>query len=192
MNPSFLLDIDKQIAQLEKQLSALYSKRVSALEAEIQRSKSRSEALGGAPEAPVAKAPASPAVKRNARLSRKQTAKAKGSEQPAPAAEESKPAPETAKIEASAQSADPAVVSAPKKKAAAKAKQPKKRTRTPTAVVEKRILDVLKGAGLFGISQIEISKQTGLGYQTVVKKLKELKGIEKKGSGKEGRFLLKA
>lgn len=181
MNPSFISDIDKQIVQLEKQLSALYSKRVSLLEAEIQRSKSRSEVLGGAPEAPVAKAPAAAPVKR--KVSRKQAAKAKAS---APAAEQPKGTQAPAKQEVTEAPAE-----APKK-AARKAKAAKKRTRTPSAVVETKILEALKEAGLFGISQIELSKKTGLGYQTVVKKLKELPSVEKKGAGKDGRFMLKA
>jgi hypothetical protein len=201
MNPKAIVDIDQQIGQLEKQLSVLYSKRVSALEAEIARSKSRIEAFNGSVSTAeatfVAKAAVVQPLKRKVRSSKRQPAKTKPAPQPAaqvapPAvktqAASAKPAQAPAKEEAAVQ-----LVQAPAKKAAArKLQHPKKRTRTPSAVVEKRILDALKEAGLFGLSQIDLSKKTGLGYQTVVKKLKELPQITKKGSGKEGRFLLKA
>ena len=59
-------------------------------------------------------------------------------------------------------------------------------------MVENLILDALKEAGLFGISQIEVLKKTGFGYHTVLQKLKRLPEVVKKGSLKEGRYFLKA
>jgi len=59
-------------------------------------------------------------------------------------------------------------------------------------VVEKRILKVLREAGSEGLSQKQVSDQSGIGYQTVLKKLEELPGVVKKGSGREGRYFLKA
>ena len=196
MNKKSFVDIDREIGQLEKQLSALYTKRVAALEAEIATAQARIAAFGGAVSpscvAPAAKAPAAQPGKRKGKPGRK------------PKQAAAPKVPTTRQVAAQAAptepafgaSAEPAPAPAPlKKKAARKAKPAtttKKRTRTPTAEVEKRILEVLKEAGLFGISQIAISKKTGLGYQTVVKKLKELPQVTKQGSGKEGRFLLKA
>lgn len=185
MNSNAIADLDNQIRQLERQLSGLYSKRVAALEAEVSRYRTQIDAFSGSvprsPEAPAVKAPAALPVKKKGRPSRKQ-----------PVVKTAAPAP--TKAEPKAKPVEEAPVAAPTKKKAAgrKSKQETKRTRTPTAVVEKRIVDALKEAGLFGLSQIEVSNKTGLGYQTVVKKLKELPGIEKKGSGKEGRYFVKA
>jgi hypothetical protein len=39
--------------------------------------------------------------------------------------------------------------------------------------------------------RVGLLEATGLGYQTVVQKLKKLPGVVKKGSLKEGRFYLK-
>jgi hypothetical protein len=194
MNPNSIVDIDQQIAQLEKQLSGLYSKRVSALEAEIVSSKSRIAAFNGAistTNAPVAKATVVQPLKKNGRASKRQLAKTKSAAQPI--AQINPPAVKTETAPAKELPVAQPVKQAPAKKVAArKLQQSKKRTRTPSAVVEKRILDALKEAGLFGLSQIELSRKTSLGYQTVVKKVKELPQIAKKGSGKEGRFFLKA
>ena len=173
MDSKNIIDLDRQISRMEKDLSALYQKRVAILEEDIRRCQAQISAFGGA-NGPVAPAPAPKQAKA------KKAAKAVS----APAAKVSSPEVEVA----------PEVpVAAPAKKAAAprKAKQ-KKRTRTPTAEVEKRILDALKDAGLFGLSQVEVSKKSNLGYQTVVKKLKEMPEIVKKGSGREGRYYLKA
>lgn len=175
MDSKNIIEIDRQISRMEKDLSALYQKRVALLEEDIRRCQAQISAFGGA-NGPVAPAPA-PAPKQ---AKAKKAAKAVS----APAAKVSSPEVEVA----------PEVpVAAPAKKAPAprKAKQ-KKRTRTPTAEVEKRILDALKDAGLFGLSQVEVSKKSNLGYQTVVKKLKEMPEIVKKGSGREGRYYLKA
>ena len=180
MNHVSLADIGQQIAQLEKELSKLYSKRVEALEAELKQAQSRIGSFDGSPapvaKAAVAKAPAAQPVKRKAKQARKR--------------QQTAPAPAKA-VEPVAEPIKEAPAAAPAKKAR-KPRQPKKRTRTPTAVVEKKILDALKEAGSSGLSQIEVSKNTGLGYQTVVKKLKELPGVTKEGSLKEGRFFLKA
>lgn len=196
MNKKSFVDIDREIGQLEKQLAALYTKRVAALEAEIATAQARVAAFGGSaspsPVAPAAKAPAALPGKRKGKPGRKPK-QAAASKAPAAKQVEVEAAPAEPVMAASAAQA-PAAASQ-KKKGARKAKPAattKKRTRTPTAEVEKRILEVLKEAGLFGISQIEISKKSGLGYQTVVKKLKELPQVTKQGAGKEGRFLLKA
>ena len=198
-------ELDGQIRQLEKELSALYQQRVGLLEAELRRSRglmgtfvgSSTPTLPSAPETPVLRAPAT-------KRSKKKTAKAKAARTrriTRTAKETATLVPEApvAKVESAPVetkvSPAPAATSPAKKKVVARkakeAKAPKKRTRTPTAVVEKRILDALKEAGSAGLSQIEVSKKAGLGYQTVVKKLKELPQIEKKGSLKDGRFYLK-
>lgn len=215
MDPTLLADIDSQITLLEKQLSSLYGKRVAALEAEIKRSQAQIQAYGATPATSSAEAAPKPAkAKTKAAPQSKKPARAavkkKAAKQPAadkkPAA--SKPAKTTEKpkapekAEAPVQPAAPAAPApasaapatpapAAKAPAAGKSQPAKKRTRTPTPEVEKRILGALQEAGLFGLSQIEVSNKTGLGYQTVVKKLKELPQIVKKGSGKEGRFYLK-
>lgn len=182
-----IADIDREIAQLERQLGGLYSKRVAALEAELERAQGLIDAFtGGAAQAPEAPARV-PTVTKKAKTKgrpRKQQGQVTATMQ--------KPTPQQRELfpEQSAPATTP-----PKKKTttrkAQKVRQAKKRTRTPTAVVEKRITDALKEAGLFGLSQIEIAKKTGLGYQTVVKKLKELAAVEKRGAGKEGKFYLK-
>ena len=203
-------DIDEQIGQLEKELGALYAKRVAALEAEIKRSRGLIAGFT-ASTAPV-QAPAPEAAPHRAlvtKRAKKKVAKTKRAHAQLPSPANEAPAPTKAIEETKAAAARakpqpvqteifpelPAAAPAPaKKKVARKAKQPKqpkKRTRTPTAVVEQSILDALKEASLFGLSQIEVSQKTGLGYQTVLQKLKKLPGIEKKGSGKEGRFFLK-
>lgn len=182
--------IDHQIRQLEKELSALYQKRVGLLAAELQRAHDRIQSLAGSLSADVTAAETSnrraPGPKRGkpgrpaARNSRTKLVRpAKGI------------APDQGGVEAAQALASPGTAtSSPAKSKPVRG--PKKRTRTPTAEVERRILDALKGAALFGMAQIELSKATGLGYQTVVKKVKELPGIEKKGSGKAARFYLKA
>lgn len=198
-------ELDGQIRQLEKELSALYQQRVGFLEAELRRSRglmgtfvgSSTPTLPSTPETPALRAPAT-------KRSKKKTAKAKAARTrriTRTATETATLVPEApvAKVESAPVetkvSPAPAATSPAKKKVVARkakeAKAPKKRTRTPTAVVEKRILDALKEAGSAGLSQIEVSKKAGLGYQTVVKKLKELPQIEKKGSLKDGRFYLK-
>jgi hypothetical protein len=180
MNHISLADIGQQIAQLEKELSKLYSKRVEALESELKQAQSRIGSFGStssqAIEAPVAKAPVAQPVKRKGKPARKP--------------QQTAPAPAKA-VEPVAEPIEEAPAAIPAKKAR-KPRTPKKRTRTPTAVVEQRIVGALKEAGAVGLSQIEVSKNTGLGYQTVVKKLKELPGVTKKGSLKEARFFLKA
>jgi hypothetical protein len=183
MNPNSLVEIDQQIAELEKQLSALYGKRVAALQTEIKQAQAKMGAFGSSlslpAEVPVAKALVPQPVKRKGRPGRKSQ----------PAA----PTLATTAEEATVKPVEDAPAAAPTKKAARKPRlSAKKRTRTPTAVVEQRIQDALKEAGSAGLSQIEVSKRTGLGYQTVVKKLKELPSVAKKGSLKEARFFLKS
>lgn len=193
MDVKSIAAIDGQIRQLEKELSALYQNRVGLLEVEISRSRDRIESFAGAviigttePEVPTRRAPApkrSKPKRAAIKRARKQAlAPAQGTVASLP------PAAESAQVQGVAKEPS-SLAPATKKKAA---KLAKKRTRTPTAEVEKRILDVLTAEGLFGVSQIELSKKTGLGYQTVVKKLKELPEVEKKGSGKAARFYLKA
>lgn len=67
----------------------------------------------------------------------------------------------------------------------------KKRTRMPSDVVNEKIMNTIKEAGSEGLSQKEISVRSGVNYQTTAKKLRELPGIVKKGSGKEARYTLK-
>lgn len=192
MDVKAISELDGQIRKLEKELSALYHKRVGLLEAELRRSQGLIGAFGGSSpaspsspvEAPTLRAPATKRTRTKPAKTKIPRAKA-----PSPAKEKSAPAQEAPAPKEEIAPPQPKTV--PAKAAARKPKQAGKRTRTPTAVVEKRIFDALKDAGLFGLSQIEVSQKTGLGYQTVVKKLKELEGIEKKGSGKEGRFYLK-
>lgn len=200
-------ELDGQIRQLEKELSALYQQRVELLEAELRRSRGLMGTFVGSSTPPLPSAPETPALRAPAtKRPKKKTAKAKTSRtrKISRAAKETATlvpeAPvanvESAPVETKVSPAPAATSPAPAKKKvvarkAKEAKEPKKRTRTPTAVVEKRILDALKEAGSAGLSQIEVSKKAGLGYQTVVKKLKELPQIEKKGSLKDGRFYLK-
>lgn len=193
MDVKSIAAIDGRIRQLEKELSALYQQRVGLLEVEISHSRDRIESFAGAvivgatePEVPTRRAPTptrSKPKRAAAKRARKQaSAPVRGTIASLPAATE------PAKVEEAA--VEPSTPAPGTKKQAAKLA--KKRKRTPTVEVEKRILDVLKAEGLFGASQIELSKKTGLGYQTVVKKLKELPEVEKKGSGKAARFYLKA
>lgn len=73
---------------------------------------------------------------------------------------------------------------------AQKANKPK-RSRMSSEEVVKRILAAIEAAGLVGISMIAISKDSGVNYQTVAKKLKEgLKGVKKTGEGKGARYFL--
>ena len=162
MDVKSIAAIDGQICQLEKELSALYQKRVGLLEVEINRSRDRIESFAGAvivgttePEVPTRRAPA-PRHSKSKRAAAKRARKQASA--PAQATIASLPeAAEPAKVEAATK--EPSSLAPGTKKKAAKLA--KKRKRTPTAEVEKRILDVLKAEGLFGVSQIELSKKTG-------------------------------
>ena len=80
---------------------------------------------------------------------------------------------------------------ASKPKAAKAPKTKGKRSRMSSEEVTKRILDAIEAAGAVGASQIAISKDAGLNYQTVVKRLKAgLKGVKKTGQGRDARFFL--
>ncbi|RFC48734.1 MAG: hypothetical protein DVB23_000427 [Verrucomicrobia bacterium] len=67
----------------------------------------------------------------------------------------------------------------------------KKRTRMPSDLVNDKIMNTIKEANSEGLSQKEISVRSGVNYQTTAKKLRELPGIVKKGSGKEARYTFK-
>jgi len=73
----------------------------------------------------------------------------------------------------------------------AKAGAKKKRTRMPTDLVNDKIISTVKEGGSEGLSQKDISVRSGVNYQTTAKKLRELSGIVKKGSGKEARYHFK-
>ncbi len=73
-----------------------------------------------------------------------------------------------------------------------KAGAKKKRTRMPSDLVNDKIMNTIKEANGEGLSQKEISIRSGVNYQTTAKKLRELPGIVKKGSGKEARYTFKA
>ena len=64
----------------------------------------------------------------------------------------------------------------------------KKRTRMPSDLVNEKVINTVKEAGPEGLSQKDISVRSGVNYQTTAKKLRELAGIVKKGSGKEARY----
>jgi TolA-binding protein len=72
-----------------------------------------------------------------------------------------------------------------------KAGAKKKRTRMPSDLVNEKIINTVKEGGSEGLSQKEISVRSGVNYQTTAKKLRELAGIVKKGSGKEARYSFK-
>jgi hypothetical protein len=74
---------------------------------------------------------------------------------------------------------------------AVKAGAKKKRTRMPSDLVNDKIMNTIKEANSEGLSQKEISVRSGVNYQTTAKKLRELPGIVKKGSGKEARYTFK-
>jgi TolA-binding protein len=79
----------------------------------------------------------------------------------------------------------------PGPKTAAKTGGKRKRTRTPSDVVNQKILSTVKEGGEEGLSQKDISTRSGLNYQTTAKKLRELKEIVKKGAGKNARYFLR-
>lgn len=81
---------------------------------------------------------------------------------------------------------------APKKKAAKKkTRRGGSRKRMSSAAVTTSILDVLGPAGAAGLSCKEISDTSGVNYQTVAKKLKEMPGVKKTGKLKKSRYSIK-
>jgi hypothetical protein len=172
MDPNALADVDRQIAQLKKELNSLFGKRIAILQDEIARSEAEAQALNvaGGPSA------SQPKVKR---------------------ARQAKPFPVNEEQPSPAQAKAPSQVAAPieeEKKTETKAEpdpQPTRR-RAPSPDSETPILDALREAGLFGLTVAEVSEKTSLSSQAITKQLKELPGITKKGTGKEARYYLKS
>lgn len=165
MNTSDISLIEKQIVALEKQLSALHSQRLTVLEQQVREAQSRILALSGS-------------VRRVATAVESPAARAATAPQPA--------APRVAAKPARGRAAKAGA------KVAAKAGAKKKRTRMPSELVNEKIMSAIKDGSPDGLSQKEISVRSGVNYQTTAKKLRELSGIVKKGSGKEARYTVKA
>ena len=156
-----IAQVEKQIAVLEKQLSGLHSQRLAALEQQVREAQSRIQALTGG----TARRIAAPAVE-------------------IPSARAIAPA-------APVTPAAPRVAARPTRGRPPKAGVKKKRTRMPSDLVNDKILTTVKDGGTEGLSQKDISVRSGVNYQTTAKKLRELAGIVKKGSGKEARYHFK-
>jgi len=163
MNTGDMTRIDQEIAQMERRLSILHSQRLNVLEQQVRETQDRIKALGGSAKAAPAEAPAARAFAPKKEL--------------APVA----PAPVR-------RGRRPGSKNAPKP---AKSGGKRKRTRTPSDVVNQKILTTVKEGGEEGLSQMDISVRSGLNYQTTAKKLRELQEIVKKGSGKSARYFLK-
>lgn len=177
MDPKALAEIDRQIAQLKKELNVLFAKRIAILHDEIKRSEAEAQILGGG--APGSNAPLSKA--KRSRPAKAATA----TESPAPEPDRS--------ARQSTPPASPATVQ-PKEKEKETAAEPETASRAgaPEDESAARIWTALKEAALFGLSQAEISKLTGLRPALVGNKLKDLPGVTKKGSGRDARFYLKS
>ncbi|MEQ1843230.1 MAG: hypothetical protein ABL994_22735 [Verrucomicrobiales bacterium] len=147
MNTSDITQIEKQIAQLERQLK-------TALEQQVREAQSRLQALsGGGRRSSVAEAPSTRAIAVEGKAPKVATRALRG-----------RPPGSTVK---------------------------KKRTRMASDLVNEKIISTVKGGPSEGLSQKDISVRSGVNYQTTAKKLRELSGIVKKGSGKESRYFFK-
>ncbi|MEM7013562.1 MAG: hypothetical protein AAF585_18980 [Verrucomicrobiota bacterium] len=165
---SELAQLERDISRLTNQLAALHQRRVDILAAQLRDAE---EAAGIAPAGGVA-AP-----------KKKGPAKKKGGKRRG-----RPPGSGAAKKKAGRPGRPPG--KAPSKKAAAK-KKGGRRKRQDSAVIESKIYDEVKAAGSAGISCKDVADKTGLKYQTVAKKLKELKGIKKTGTLKKARYSMK-
>lgn len=80
---------------------------------------------------------------------------------------------------------------ATKKKAAKKKRSGGRRKRMSSEAVTNAIVETVTAAGSAGISCKDISDKSGVNYQTVAKKLKDLKNIKKTGKLKKARYTIK-
>lgn len=175
MDPKALAEIDRQIAQLKKELNTLFTKRIAILQDEIKRSEAEAHALSvGTPGSP------SPQVK----AKRPRLAK------PVPAEELATTPPERPARQRD--TGAPATPPAPPEKPLPAEPEAPARSDAPEGETEAQIWNALKDAALFGLSQAEISKLTGLRSALVGNKLKELPGVTKKGAGRDARYYLKS
>lgn len=173
MDPKALAEIDRQIAQLKKELNTLFTKRIAILQDEIKRSEAEAHALSvGSPGSPSPQA------------------KAKRSRLAKPLAEDvAAPPPERP-----ARQRDTGTPTAPPPAEKPLPPEPEAPARSdaPQGETEAQIWNALKEAALFGLSQAEISKLTGLRSALVGSKLKDLPGVTKKGAGRDARYYLKS
>lgn len=175
MDPNALAEVDRQIAQLKKELNSLFGKRIAILQDEIKRSEAEAQALSVA----VIPASSQPKVKRPRQAKPVTT----NEEHPSPLPVQAAKAP-----------AQAVALAEEEKKTETKpepeAQPARRRSASPNG--ETPILDALREAGLFGLTVTEIGQKTPLSSQAITKQLKELPGITKKGTGKEARYYLKS